>query len=269
MSQRRMFSAEIVESDAFLDMPSSSQALYFHLCMSADDDGFVNPKKIMRMIGVADDDLKVIISKRFVLPFENGVVVIKHWLIHNMIRKDRYKATQYVEQKALLKLKSNNSYTEWQPNGNQMTPQVRLGKVRLGKITTCSSTMSVADFETFWLTYPKHKNKQNAQKKFLKLDNALLPQIISAIEKQKMTDQWNKDKGQFIPYPDTWINGKRWEDEVEQPKTLSLEQEAKKLLKECIDQYGDEKGGNIAYFRFDKKFGSEAGLKYINLFGAI
>lgn len=134
---RRMFSPDIVESDAFLDMPVSSQALYFHLGMYADDDGFVNPKKIMRLIGVADDDLKVLLSKRFLLPFETGVVVIKHWLIHNLIRKDRYKETQYLEERAKLKLKENSAYTELttigQPNDNQMAPQVRLGKDSIGK----------------------------------------------------------------------------------------------------------------------------------------
>lgn len=115
MAQRRMFSPAIVESDAFLDMPTSSQALYFHLGMYADDDGFVNPKKIMRMIGSTDDDLRVIITKRFVLPFENGVVVIKHWRINNLLRKDWHKETQYLEQKNLLEIKENGSYTEKNP----------------------------------------------------------------------------------------------------------------------------------------------------------
>lgn len=137
MAQRRMFSPDIVASDAFLDMPISSQALYFHLGMYADDDGFVNPKKIMRMLGAPDDDLKVLLTKRFVLPFESGVVVIKHWLIHNLIRKDRYKETRYLEEKKLIKVKENGAYTELattgQPNGNHLAPQVRLGKVRVGK----------------------------------------------------------------------------------------------------------------------------------------
>lgn len=133
-----MFSPDIVDSDAFLDMPLSSQLLYFHLSMRADDDGFVNPKKVMRMINVSDDDLKVLLAKRFLLHFESGVVVIKHWLVHNMIRKDRYKETMYLEEKKLLKTKENGSYTELatngQPNVNQMAPQVRLGKVRIGQV---------------------------------------------------------------------------------------------------------------------------------------
>jgi hypothetical protein len=112
MAQRRMFSPDIVESDAFLDMPASSQALYFHLGMYADDDGFVNPQKIMRMMNAGVDDLKVIITKRFVLPFQSGVVVIKHWRINNLVRKDWYKKTKYVEEKKLIKLKKNGAYTD-------------------------------------------------------------------------------------------------------------------------------------------------------------
>jgi hypothetical protein len=129
-----MFSPDIVSSDAFLDMPISSQALYFHLGMNADDDGFVNPKRIIKVINAGDDDLKVLLSKRFLLPFDDGVVVIKHWLIHNMIRKDRYKPTQYIEDKKTLIIKENGAYTDSrQPNGTQMAPQVRLGKVSIGK----------------------------------------------------------------------------------------------------------------------------------------
>ena len=96
MAERRMFAKTIIDSDAFLDMPLSAQALYFHLSMRADDDGFINnPKKIQRVIGGSDDDLKLLIAKRFLLPFESGVVVIKHWKIHNFIRTDRYKPTVY------------------------------------------------------------------------------------------------------------------------------------------------------------------------------
>jgi hypothetical protein len=135
MAQRRLFSPTIVESDAFLDMPISSQALYFHLCMNADDDGFVNPKKIMRLIGAAQDDLNVLLTKRFALRFENGVIVIKHWLIHNSIRQDRYHETIYTEEKASLEVKENGAYTElatkWQPNGNQMAPEVKQREVKL------------------------------------------------------------------------------------------------------------------------------------------
>lgn len=139
MAERRMFTMKIVDSDAFLEMPMSTQSLYFHLNMRADDDGFVNnPKRIQRMIGASEDDLKLLLAKRFILGFENGVVVIKHWRMHNLLRKDRYNPTQYIEEKATLEIKEDGAYTEkapieclattWQPNGNQMATQDRLGK---------------------------------------------------------------------------------------------------------------------------------------------
>ena len=134
MAERRMFAKTIIDSDAFLDMPLSSQALYFHLSMRADDDGFINnPKKIQRMIGCADDDLKLLLVKNFIIPFESGVCVIKHWKIHNYIRNDRYKPTVYAEEKAQLQCKENGAYTIGIPNGYQMETQVRLGKDRLGE----------------------------------------------------------------------------------------------------------------------------------------
>lgn len=134
MAERRMFAKTIIDSDAFLDMPLSTQALYFHLSMRADDDGFINnPKKIQRSIGCSADDLKVLIAKNFIIPFESGVVVIKHWKIHNYIRNDRYKETVYQEEKSLLDEKENKAYTLGIPDGYQMDTQVRLGKDSLGK----------------------------------------------------------------------------------------------------------------------------------------
>ena len=112
MAERRMFAKTIIDSDAFLDMPLSTQALYFHLSMRADDDGFINnPRKIQRMTGASDDDLRLLNAKKFIIPFDSGVVVIKHWKIHNYIQSDRYKETVYKEEKAQLRLKENNAYT--------------------------------------------------------------------------------------------------------------------------------------------------------------
>lgn len=137
MAQRRMFSPEIIESEDFLALPVSSQALYLHLAMNADDDGFIQPQKIMRMVGSSGDDLKILLAKRFLLSFQSGVVVIKHWLIHNLIRGDRYKETRFIDEKNTLKIKDNKAYTEIDKSGcqidNQCPPQVRLGKVSIGK----------------------------------------------------------------------------------------------------------------------------------------
>ena len=112
MASKRMFAKQIIDSDAFLDMSLSTQALYFHLCMRADDDGFVNnPKRIMRLLGSGDDELKLLIAKKFLIPFESGVVVIKHWKIHNYIQTDRYKPTAYQDELKQLGLKDNKAYT--------------------------------------------------------------------------------------------------------------------------------------------------------------
>lgn len=113
MAEKRMFTKKITETDAFQEMPLSTQALYFHLNMNADDDGFVsNPRKITRMVGASDDDLKLLIIKRFVLTFDSsGVIVIKHWRMHNTLRMDRYHPTEYQEELAMLGLKTNGSYT--------------------------------------------------------------------------------------------------------------------------------------------------------------
>jgi hypothetical protein len=132
MAERRMFAKTIVDSDAFLDMPLSAQALYFHLSMRADDDGFVNkPKRVQKYIGASEDDLKLLIAKRFILTFDSGVIVIKHWKIHNYIQKDRYKPTVYVQEKACLRLSENNAYTECIQDGYIPYPQVRIGKVSI------------------------------------------------------------------------------------------------------------------------------------------
>lgn len=113
MAQRRMMSLDIIDTDAFLDMPTSSQLLYFHLNARADDDGFVaNPKKICRMLGANNDDMKVLISKKFLIAFEDGVCVIKHWRINNFIRKDVYRETKYLDLKRTLFVRPNGVYTQ-------------------------------------------------------------------------------------------------------------------------------------------------------------
>jgi len=113
MAQRRMFSLKIVNTDAFIEMPLSAQALYFHLGMNADDDGFVsNARRVQRLVGAADDDMKILLMKRFILAFDSGVVVIKHWRINNFVRGDRYTPTLYQEEKRQLYVKQNGVYTD-------------------------------------------------------------------------------------------------------------------------------------------------------------
>ena len=185
MAERRMFSKQIIDSDAFLDLPLSTQALYFHLSMRADDDGFVNnPKKIRRLVGASEDDLNLLIAKSFLIKFETGLVVIKHWKIHNYIQKDRYRPSAYIEEKEMLKIKENKAYSldvsamDTECIQDVRVGKVRIGKDRLGKDSIDKNNMCVPgeespsydeDFETLWKSYPKERRKEklDAKAKFL------------------------------------------------------------------------------------------------------
>lgn len=190
-----MFAKTIIDSDAFLDMPLSTQALYFHLAMRADDDGFLNnAKKIQREVGANQNDYDLLVSKRFILQFDDGICVIKHWRIHNYIRNDRYKETIYQEQKKLLGVKDNKAYTFSNslnelpfydgpyeenkhgipndiPNDTQMETQVRLGKDRLGKdsIDKRVDYQQIADmYNNTCVSFPNLKTLSEARKKAIK-----------------------------------------------------------------------------------------------------
>jgi hypothetical protein len=180
-----MFSDEITSSDAFLEMPDSAQNLYFHLGMSADDDGFIgSPKMVMRVIRAGEDDYKILVAKKFILHFEKGICVVKHWRINNQIRKDRYKETRYLEEKGQLFIKENGAYTQNSQKGlpvprGHFTPtitddiesgnqpatnrQPSIGKVRLGKDSkdTVVELPDWLDKETWemWVNYRKEKKK--------------------------------------------------------------------------------------------------------------
>ena len=138
MAKRRMFSLDIINTDNFLEMPATTQLLYFHLSLRADDDGFVSsPKRIIRLLGSSEDDLKILFSKQYIIPFDSGICVIKHWKIHNYIQKDRYTATIYKEEKSQLREDENGTYnildTKCIHNVSKMDTQVRLGKDSSGK----------------------------------------------------------------------------------------------------------------------------------------
>lgn len=132
-----MMSKSIIKSDTFLDMPATTQNLYFHMLLDADDDGFINaPKSIMRMIGSKDDDMKVLAAKQFVIPFESGVVVIKDWKIHNYIQNDRYKPSTLPE-RDLLNIQKDKTYTlksDVSSMDTKCIQSVSIGKDRLGKV---------------------------------------------------------------------------------------------------------------------------------------
>lgn len=219
MAERRMFAKTIIDSDAFLDMPMSAQCLYFHLAMRADDDGFLNnPKRIQRVIGASDDDLRILLLKKFLIAFENGVVVIKHWRIHNYIQKDRYKPTVYQEEKSMLDLKKNGAYTECVQIGD--TGKVSIGKVSIGKNNNTywsnDAPNESTDFDIFWSHYPRKVAKAAARKAFDKV-NVPVNVLVDAVEAQKLSSQWKRG---YIPNPTTWLNQGRWEDQYESAKEV-------------------------------------------------
>lgn len=166
MAKRRMFSQQITESDSFLDMPLSAQALYFHLGMSADDDGFVNsPRRVQRVIGANEDDLKLLIAKNFVIAFDTGVVVIKHWKINNAIRNDRYTPTVYADEMAMLYEKTNRAYTLTDniigiPSDNQRytNGSRRLGKVSIDKDNVVCDMTELLTVDEIHDLYARYEN---------------------------------------------------------------------------------------------------------------
>ncbi len=134
MAERRMFSKTVIGSDAFLDLPKEAQLLYFHLAMVADDDGFVNsPTKIRRMLNVTPEDYQCLIDKEWILPFDSGVVAIRHWKRHNYIQKDRYTPTTYKNERCTLSIDENGMYTTCIQSVYKLYTQDRLGKDSIGK----------------------------------------------------------------------------------------------------------------------------------------
>lgn len=235
MAERRMFTKKITESDAFLEMPSSAQNLYFHLNMEADDDGFVNaPKKIMRMVGASDDDIKLLILKKFVIVFESGVIVIKHWRMHNLIRADRHHDTQYQEELKRLEIKENKAYrlvtdnneeqpqismtTTWQPDDTQMETEVRLGKDRLDKSSDNAIALFVPhdDREPLYHIQLKEKDQfQDVYKEDIDFLQSLYPDVNVEQEVRNMVG-WSvsnptkrKTRSGIKAFITRWMNNKQ------------------------------------------------------------
>lgn len=206
-----MFCLDIVNSDAFLDMPLSAQALYFHLGMRADDDGFIgNPKSIQRLAGASQDDLMLLITKRFLIAFDNGVVVIKHWRMNNYIQKDRKKDTTYTELLNSLEVKENGSYTEKKKMDtfciqavSEMDSQNSIDKISIDKDSieidnSCSSVDEASEFfEKIWKEYPNKKGKTQVKASHKKaLFKIGYERLVKAIQKY---DDGVKDK-QYLMY---------------------------------------------------------------------
>lgn len=235
MAEKRMFTMQIVDSDAFLDMPLSTQALYFHLNMRADDDGFVNnPKKILRMIGASDDDLRILLLKRFVIGFEEkGVIVIKHWRMNNYLRKDRYHPTQYQDELHTLGIKDNGSYTEQErllatsgiPDGNQLATEISIDKNSIDKNNNIINFEH--EFDQLWAIYPRKQGKKRAFEAYKRsrkkgIEYEVIKNGVNAylsyIENEKV-------KPQYIKQGSTFFSQDAWNDEWDSRRGMPPEED--------------------------------------------
>ena len=241
MAEKRMFSKQIIDSDAFLEMPLSTQALYFHLSMRADDDGFLNnAKKVMKIIGANQNDYDLLVAKAFVIQFPDGICVIKHWRINNYLRKDRYTETIYQEEKAQLTVQQNGRYSLINPSGkeadlmlgipvvDQSDTQNRIEKNREEKNSIYSAEklhneQSLDDFfESIWRLYPIKKGKGQVSKTKKKVLQRIGYEQISRCVERFLEDM--NDSGRDRKY---WMHGstffnsgyvdyldKNWEQEI-------------------------------------------------------
>ena len=234
-----MFTKKITDDDHFLNLSSSAQALYLHLSMNADDDGFCNQiTASMFKAHASVTDLEALLKNRYIYQFDSGVIVIKHWRMANALRKDRYTPTAFKNEMAMLKVGENGAYkfpnnndmvAERLPNGCQLVaerlPQVSIGKVSIDKNNknniSCNenSEIEVLDqkemwFESFWEIYPKHQDKKKAKQKFLKActNEKEYKAIMDGL--RNVLPVWAKKDTKYIPMPTTWLNGERWNDEV-------------------------------------------------------
>lgn len=188
MAEKRMFSLSVVDTDWFLDLPLTTQALYFHFGMRADDDGFVDsPKSIMRKIGCSNNDYQLLVAKRYILEFDSGVIVIKHWRMNNAIRGDRYKETQFKEELSTLEMKENKSYTEKKifglPNDNQMDTNGIPSNISISK--------------TIFISNNNIEEKENKQKKKNEIyfeNNKLNDLFIEFLQLRKKLKAVNSDR---------------------------------------------------------------------------
>lgn len=282
MAQRRMFSLLVTDTDAFLDMPLSTQALYFHLGMHGDDEGFVgSPKRIARSIGCNADDLKVLAAKGFIIAFESGVVVIRDWNVNNTLQNDRFHKSIYTEERAQLSLTKGKRYefasvmeptciqdgsnidTGCIQNDSRMEPELNITKLNVTKPKINNSSDS-PDFEAFWKAYPRKQGKGNARTAFKKAKAKGVPleKMIQAIEQQKCSKQWKTDGGQFIPLPATWLNQERWDDSLQ---VEVEEQTSNDFFEMCKEMERKEKGEVVNEQDGDSTspFGSEGRLSNV------
>ena len=249
MANRRCFSSKITESDEFFRLPTDAQALYLHLNMISDDDGFVNAaESATARIKNGKKSLSILVEKRFVLRF-GSVYVIKHWRISNSLKNDRVKPLLYSEIAKKIWVKQNKAYTdhpengcitlyetrtglkpEWNPNGiqkestrnpNGILTEPNLTKPNLTEPNLTGEAGSIDQFEMVWMEYPDSRkgNKESAYQAYIQVcpDSAL--SMLESLRQWKQSEQWNKDDGKYIPYLVNWLLRGTW---TEKPDKMAI-----------------------------------------------
>ncbi len=244
MAARRMFSLLIIDSDNFTSMEPEAQALYFHLGMRADDDGFVNnPRNIALLTGCGIEKLDILISNEYILPFKSGIVVIKDWLIHNSIRKDRYNPTQFINEKAELVIRENKSYAFAQPNDNQRLPNGCQSDtktttngyqmVAAGKVSIDKNNIDKVSLEEIQEEKEKEVESETSKSK------RFTPPTYEEVEDYCLTNNYTVNAERFVDFYEAkgWLIGKNkmkdWKAAVrtwERKQKEQREEETKKGL---------------------------------------
>lgn len=228
MAEKRMFSKKIIDTDWFMDMPASTQNLYFHLSMRADDDGFVaSPRRIIKLVGASEDDYKLLIAKSFVIPFESGICVITDWRINNYLRADRYTETIYQEEKKQLKLDENGKYNLGIPSGIPMVdPDLSISYSN--SISNSSNNIKEEKKEE------RQKHKYGEYKHILLTDD----------EYQKLNDKYGVEETQeAITYLDEYI----------EMKGAKYKSHYLAIIKWVFDAVKEKKGKNGGKFNYDTR----------------
>ncbi len=256
MAERRMFSKRIINTAKFLKMPPSTQNLYFHLGINADDDGIVEAYNVLQTVGATEDDLKILVAKELVQVLnEDLVTYIVDWTENNKLRADRKIDSIYKE--LLLKINPDAKLLESRERADRTSinngtsngqPMDRIGKDRLGKDSIVQNNINIHEqnFEIFWSKYPKKVSKEKARKAFFKINfsDVVFSEVLKALDKFINSNDWKKDNGQFIPYPATWLNQKRWEDETIDTTSI-IKIENKSSLDPDVEARFKESAGDI------------------------
>lgn len=230
MAERRMFSRTLITSDAFMDMPLTTQALYFHLGIEADDEGFLeSPKRIQRSIRASDDDFRLLITKRFIISFDSGIIVIRHWRQSNYIQKDRWRETRCTAEKRQLFLLPDDTYSAEPmpgavklPIGKYFNPKTVDRSVEAApalpeeqpKQLALNEPPESSSFAEFWEQYPRKHGRDKAQKEWDRLhpDEKLQREIYRALTNAKACEKWLEQNGRFIPSAANWLRDEGWKN---------------------------------------------------------